>query len=805
MSFFATAQDRTPLGELSSFATGLYECQKGALLAVYAHFSASDRPAIVSMPTGSGKTELMIALAFALQPRRVLVVEPATVLRQQTAERFQRMDVFRRLGIIPDDLASPRTQCVEHVCRGPEDWAAFEDFDVVVATPKTISPAEELVSEPPDDQLFDLLLFDEAHHTAAKTWRETMKAFPRARTVLLTATPFRRDRRKLPGKLVYHYSIGSALDDGIYRPVNFHSVSYHTREDECDEALAEAAAGVLAEERQAGNDAQILVRVDRVDWADRLVPIYRRAGLSAEAIHYKRKKRHNTDALNAFREGDLEALICVGMLSEGLDVPSIKIAVLHAPPQSLPYTVQIIGRVSRRPSSQTGPAHLLAIPDKVSGEVQRLYREEREWRRFVPELVDQVLHRAYEDRSEALTASPADLALLPEDVNPFCSVTLYAWRSPEEDLSRGMNLEELSAYKGMPGTVEACYHLPDYCERCTVLVTESVEEPPWGKETDLFEATYDLHVLYAPTDGLLAVATTSDLICKAILDRIAPNRKLLAPERLPAALQNVALDAYITVGLDNAVGLTGTHPSYRVHMGRGSGTSVRPSDGRVFGAGHVLGRVSDTEVRGIAAETSRAWAMRRETFGRFIKWCDGLGALVSGRETVLPGLDFLAQPRAASELQDEPVAILLDDILASTPDGVRVREARDVELRGDIDPFVRPIKLTDGVLECELVWSERADPIGLTCCPTRHSFWEQTDVRDVRVLIHRPDTRVDDLALVAYLRENPPTLIMPEAGIVRGGLQWFISERTGRLPEECLKEKSWEGCDITKPVFDTYL
>ncbi|MEA3376445.1 MAG: hypothetical protein U9R72_09675, partial [Chloroflexota bacterium] len=80
-----------------------------------------------------------------------------------------------------------------------------------------------------------------------------------------------------------------------------------------------------------------------------------------------------------------------------------------------------------------------------------------------------------------------------------------------------------------------------------------------------------------------------------------------------------------------------------------------------------------------------------------------------------------------------------------------------------------------------------------------------TDVRDVRVLIHRPDTRVDDLALVAYLRENPPTLIMPEAGIVRGGLQWFISERTGRLPEECLKEKSWEGCDITKPVFDTYL
>lgn len=797
MSYFAEALDRTALGDLSSFGSGLYSCQKGALMAVCAHFSASDRPAIVSMPTGSGKTEVMIALAFVLGAQRVLVIEPATVLRRQTAERFRRMSIFRQLGVVCDELGPPNSRCVEHICGDREDWASFREHDVVVATPKTVSPAEEWVCDPPDDGLFDLLLFDEAHHITAKTWRAIMSAFPAARVVLLTATPFRRDRRKLPGDLVYHYSIGNALDDGIYRPVRFHSVPYHAREEECDEALAEAAALLLADEREQGSAPQILVRVDEVDWADRLVPIYQSTGLHTEAIHYRKTTRQNAAALGAFRQGELDALICVGMLTEGLDVPSIKIAVLHAPPQSLPYTIQLIGRVSRRPSDQTGPAHLVAIPDKVSGEVQSLYREERDWRRLVPELVDEVLRRVYRDRSEALTASPSGLAILPEDFTPFFSVTLYEWSPRGDDLSRGMDLEELSAYRGMPNSVEACFHLPDYCSRCTVLVTQKSAEPAWGKSTDLFETTYDLHVFYAPSDNVLAVATTSDLICESLLGRIAPNRRLLAPERLAAALQSVTLDGYIAVGLDNATGLTGPHPSYRVHMGRGSGTSVRPSDGRVFGAGHAIGRVDDVEIRGIATQSRKAWAMRRDAFGEFVDWCDAVAGLIAGREAVLPGLQFLAKPRAAEPLTDEPVAVLLDDFLASNPRAIRVREARDAEAVGNIDPFIRATGLSDGVLECELFWREEAAPIALSCCPVRDPVWEQTDRRTVRTVIHRRDTQVEDVSLSSYLRRNPPTLVMPSEGIIRGNLQWILSDRRARMPDGCLQVRDWDGCDIT--------
>lgn len=796
MAFFLNASERLALHTKIPFAAGLHNCQQGALLAVCAHFTASDRPAILSMPTGSGKTEVMTGLAFALRARRVLAVEPSIVLRGQTADRFRDMRVFRELRIVPKDLGQPRTLCVEHICAEPEDWKALAEFDVVIATPKTVSPGRD-VCEPPDRTLFDLLFFDEAHHTAARTWRAIMHAFPDAKAVLLTATAFRRDRRRLPGQLVYHYPIGKALDDGIYRPVTFHPVPYRVRREESDTALAEAAFRMLESERQAGNDPRVLVRANTVEWADELVPIYRDAGLRTEAIHSARNERQNEASLEALRRGELDAIVCVGMLSEGLDIPSIKIAVLHAPPQSLPQTLQLIGRVSRHPTDQSGPAHLLAIPDKVRGEARRLYREERDWHRFVPQLVDDALRHVYQDRTHALTSHPAGLGILPEDVRPFFSVTLYEWTTSEDDVADGIDLEELSMFKGLPRTVESCYRLPDYRERCTALITRSVREPPWARETGLHETTYDLHVFYAASTDVLVVATTSDVICESIRNRIAPSSKPLAPDRLPAALANVQPEEYVAVGLLNATGLTGTHPKYRVHMGQGSGTSVRPSDGKVFGAGHATGRVSDREIRGIATEGRKAWAMRRDAFGEFLNWCDEVVAMVRGRLVVLPGLGFLAQPRRADELAEEPIAVVLDDVLARSPGAIRVREAEG-ELAGDVDPFVEHTRLVDGVLECRLTWNSRADPIELTCCPTREPVWEQTDSRTARVIIERSDTRVDDLSLSSYLCQTPPKLVMPAAGIISGSTQWTRGERAGALPEGCLRRMNWDDCDITK-------
>lgn len=86
--------------------TGLRKPQIGALHAIAAHWTLSHEPAIVIMPTGTGKTEVMIASTVASQGRRILVIVPTDALRQQTAEKFQSYGLLKRIGII-DDLPNP--------------------------------------------------------------------------------------------------------------------------------------------------------------------------------------------------------------------------------------------------------------------------------------------------------------------------------------------------------------------------------------------------------------------------------------------------------------------------------------------------------------------------------------------------------------------------------------------------------------------------------------------------------------------------------------------------------------------------
>jgi superfamily II DNA or RNA helicase len=62
--------------------------QLGSMHALLAHFSVQDYPAIVSLPTGYGKTSLMMALPLLLGPARVLIVEPSSALRKQVHSHF---------------------------------------------------------------------------------------------------------------------------------------------------------------------------------------------------------------------------------------------------------------------------------------------------------------------------------------------------------------------------------------------------------------------------------------------------------------------------------------------------------------------------------------------------------------------------------------------------------------------------------------------------------------------------------------------------------------------------------------------
>ena len=51
-------------------APGLYNAQVGAIHALASHFTLDPRPAIVTMPTGSGKTAVLMMAPFVLRGAR---------------------------------------------------------------------------------------------------------------------------------------------------------------------------------------------------------------------------------------------------------------------------------------------------------------------------------------------------------------------------------------------------------------------------------------------------------------------------------------------------------------------------------------------------------------------------------------------------------------------------------------------------------------------------------------------------------------------------------------------------------------
>lgn len=173
----------------------------------------------MSIPTGSGKTAIGLAAPFLMPkaPRRVLVLAPGRHLRRQLVDQFRSYGQLKRLGVLANDVGSPSV--IEMTGRS-KDWAQFESADVVVALPNSISPLHyEPAAAPPTD-LFQLIIVDEAHHAPADTWRAILEHFVEAHSLLLTATPRRRDGRRIPGSLGYYYPLRRAIDEGFYQPIS---------------------------------------------------------------------------------------------------------------------------------------------------------------------------------------------------------------------------------------------------------------------------------------------------------------------------------------------------------------------------------------------------------------------------------------------------------------------------------------------------------------------------------------------------------------------------------------------------------
>lgn len=90
-----------------SNSTGLRPAQLGAIFSIKAHWIVSNEPATIVMPTGTGKTETMIATVVSEMINRTLIIVPSDLLRRQTAKKFLTFGILQDIGTINSSALKP--------------------------------------------------------------------------------------------------------------------------------------------------------------------------------------------------------------------------------------------------------------------------------------------------------------------------------------------------------------------------------------------------------------------------------------------------------------------------------------------------------------------------------------------------------------------------------------------------------------------------------------------------------------------------------------------------------------------------
>lgn len=643
MSYFSENYLRIQMPIQSPGANGLRRAQVGAIHASAAHFSRLSSPAILVLPTGTGKTAVLMVSAFLERATRVLVVSPSRLLRSQLKDEFSTLNVLKNLGVVPQNLVPPRVKEVTKRITTADNWAELRGFDAVVGTPFSISPAIEQIPEPPND-LFDLVLVDEAHHSPASTWNKILTSFPGAKKILVTATPFRRDKQEIRGNLVYSYPIKEAYNDGVLGGIDFIPVTQLPGRSP-DISIALRVEEVFREDSQAGLEHALMVRTDGLARANQLDAIYREfTNLRLRVIHSGYSYKHIKSTIRALRTRNLDGIICVNMLGEGFDFPNLKIAAIHAPHKSLEVTLQFIGRFSRVGGNQLGAAKFLAIPSEIEIETEKLFNEAAVWQEIIPNLgqarieQEEFVRETIEQfvQPEITSKKTEDLSLY--SLYPYAHVKVYRVEKGA-DVNKDLTL---------PHGYKTEYKQSNEDSSIAVLITQEIRRPRWTNSPDFSKNEYDLIVIYFNRKTNLLFINSSrrvDSLYENIVKQLAPDGyKVLPLSKVNKVLIGLRNPRFFNIGMKNRIPGSNTE-SYRIVAGPIAQNAVERTDGQLYHRGHIFGKGDeDGKPTTIGySSASKVWSNRNLQIPELIRWCSILAnKIVSPAKVVThSGLDNL--------------------------------------------------------------------------------------------------------------------------------------------------------------------
>lgn len=304
-------------------------------------------------PTGSGKTEIGMALVRGARAKRkrVIFLCNRVHLVEQTARRFKKAGIDH--GII----------------QGENTIRVYES--VLVGSIQTI--ARRGMPE------VDLIIIDEAHTVAgSKEYRAVIAAAKGIPVIGLSATPYARGLGKhydeLGGPLFEHMTVAATIPDlieagylvdcDVYAPSEPDMTGIkQARNAFGDMDYTDADVGRAANKPElVGDIVTHWLRLARgtptvcfaanIAHSKHIVERFHAAGVSAEHIDCYTEAEERREILARVETGETMVISNVGILAEGWDFPACRTLILARPTRSLIRYIQMAGRVLRPHASK---------------------------------------------------------------------------------------------------------------------------------------------------------------------------------------------------------------------------------------------------------------------------------------------------------------------------------------------------------------------------------------------------------------------------------------------------------------------
>ncbi len=318
----------------------LRKCQDSAITIIDKYLKSEETiPALVKMPTGTGKTGV-IAVSSQINDDVVLILAPNASLPGQIENEIQT-DFWKKIDYSEAELKKAvvikEAKDID-LCKFSETPILIMTVQLLLSISKTSTSFHNLVKN------VKLIIFDEGHHEPAKYWSAVIDVFS-CKKIFFTATPYRNDNLifKINKKYVYRYYTDDAIEQGdILRPT-FDCIVNQLFEDDY-----ELAKWLL--ELKDKTENKILVRIADSSRIEKLVSILNQHEKCAAGFHSSLEK-----SANIYKEGKAiyniedayRIIIHEEMFVEGLDLKGLETLVLVDCFQNAKSFIQQVGRILR--------------------------------------------------------------------------------------------------------------------------------------------------------------------------------------------------------------------------------------------------------------------------------------------------------------------------------------------------------------------------------------------------------------------------------------------------------------------------